>query len=99
DLFKRLVVVAGATFFSNFVMDGLDYSNYQITEKVIKELAAAPEIPVSKISSVRIDENKDNTPDRFGETVVVEGYVTAASNIAAPGNSFFDVIYVQDDTA
>ncbi|WP_322397222.1 hypothetical protein, partial [Clostridium perfringens] len=39
------------------------------------------------------------TPDRFGETVVVEGYVTAASNIAAPGNSFFDVIYVQDDTA
>ncbi|GAA0087027.1 hypothetical protein UT300007_34680 [Clostridium sp. CTA-7] len=93
------VVVSGATFFSNFEMDGLDYSNYQITEKVIKELAAAPEIPVSKISSVRIDENKDNTPDRFGETVVVEGYVTAASNVAAPGNSFFDVIYVQDDTA
>ncbi|WP_322546036.1 hypothetical protein, partial [Clostridium perfringens] len=60
------VVVSGATFFSNFEMDGLDYSNYQITEKVIKELAAAPEIPVSKISSVRIDENKDNTPDRFG---------------------------------
>ena len=93
------VVVSGATFFSNFEMDGLDYANYQITEKVIKELASAPELPISKIADVRIDSNNDNLPDRFGETVVVEGYVTAASNIAAPGNSFFDVIYIQDETA
>ena len=93
------VVVSGATFFSNFEMDGLDYSNYQITEKVIKELASAPELPISKIADVRIDANSDNLPDRFGETVVVEGYVTAASNVAAPGNSFFDVIYIQDETA
>ena len=80
-------------------MDGLDYSNYQISEKVLKELAPAPELKVSKIADVRIDNNNDNIPDRFGETVVVEGYVTAASNVAAPGNSFFDVIYVQDETA
>lgn len=93
------VFVSGATFFSNFEMDGLDYSNYQITEKMLKELAPAPTISVSKISDVRIDSNNDNLPDRFGETVVVEGYVTAASKAAAPGNSFFDVIYVQDETA
>ena len=93
------IVVSGATFFSNFEMDGLDYANYQITEKVIKELASAPELPISKIADVRIDSNNDNLPDRFGETVVVEGYVTAASNVAAPGNSFFDVIYIQDETA
>jgi 2',3'-cyclic-nucleotide 2'-phosphodiesterase (5'-nucleotidase family) len=92
------VFVSGATFFSNFEMDGLDYSNYQITEKVLKELAPLPEIPVSKIKDARIDTDNDNIPDKFGETVVVEGYVTASSNTAAPGNSFFDVIYIQDDT-
>ena len=80
-------------------MDGLDYSNYQITEKALRELAPLKEIPVSKIADVSVDENKDNIPDRLGETVVVEGYVTTASNAAAPGNSFFDVIYVQDETA
>lgn len=93
------VFISGATFFSNFEMDGLDYSNYQITEKMLKELASAPTIDVSKIADIRIDSNNDNLPDRFGETVVVEGYVTAASNAAAPGNTFFDVIYIQDDTA
>ncbi len=93
------VFVSGATFFSNFEMDGLDYSNYQITEKVLKELAPVPEISVSKIADVRVDKDNDNIPDRFGETVVVEGYVTSASNAAAPGNSFFDVIYIQDETA
>ena len=93
------VFISGATFFSNFEMDGLDYSNYQITEKMLKELASAPKLPVSKIADVRIDRDNDNLPDRFGETVVVEGYVTAASNAAAPGNTFFDVIYIQDDTA
>ena len=93
------VVVSGATLFSNFEMDGLDYSNYQLTEKVLKELAPAPELPTSKIVDVRVDSNNDNIPDRFGETVVVEGYVTSASNTASPGNSFFDVIYIQDETA
>ncbi|WP_300382528.1 5'-nucleotidase C-terminal domain-containing protein, partial [Clostridium sp.] len=92
------VIMSGATFFSNFEMDGLDYSNYLITEKVLKELAKAPEAEVSKIKDVRVDKNNDNDPDRFGEKVVVEGYVTAASNSAAPGNSFFDVIYIQDET-
>ena len=92
------VIVAGATLFSDFEMDGLDYSNYQITEKIIKTLAPAPQIPVSKIAEVRVDNDKDNNPDRFGEKVVVEGYVTAASNEAAKGNSFFDVIYIQDET-
>ncbi|MCF0148645.1 MAG: 5'-nucleotidase C-terminal domain-containing protein, partial [Clostridium sp.] len=93
------VFISGATFFSNFEMDGLDYSNYQITEKMLKELSPVPEIPLSKIADVRIDSNNDNIPDRFGETVLVEGYVTAASNAAAVGNSFFDVIYIQDETA
>lgn len=93
------VVISGATFFSNFEMDGLDYSNYQITESVLQNLAAAPQLSVSNIEDVRIDADKDNNPDKFGETVVVEGYVTAGSKIGAPGNSFFDVIYVEDETA
>ena len=53
------VFISGATFFSNFEMDGLDYSNYQITEKMLKELASAPTISVSKIADVRIDSNND----------------------------------------
>lgn len=93
------VVVSGATFFSDFEIDGYVYSNYEITNKIINELAPAPQIPVSKIADVRVDEDNDNMPDRAGEKVVVEGYVTAASNAAAKGNSFFDVIYVQDETA
>lgn len=93
------VFISGATFFSNFEMDGLDYSNYQITEKLLRELAPLPEIPVSNIEDARVDNDNDNISDKFGETVVVEGYVTSASNAAIPGNSFFDVIYIQDDTA
>ena len=93
------VFVSGATFFSDFEIDGYVYSNFDITSKVLRELAPTPELPVSKIADVRVDLDGDNNPDRFGETVVVEGYVTAASNAAAKGNSFFDVIYVQDETA
>ncbi|MDY3362136.1 MAG: CehA/McbA family metallohydrolase [Clostridium celatum] len=93
------VFVSGATFFSDFEIDGYVYSNFDITSKVLRELAPTPELPVSKIADVRVDLDGDNNPDRFGETVVVEGYVTAASNAAAPGNSFFDVIYIQDETA
>ena len=93
------VVVSGATFFSDFEIDGYVYSNYDITGNVIKQLAPLPEIPVSKIADVRVDSDNDNNPDRFGEKVVVEGYVTAASNAASKGNSFFDVIYIQDETA
>ena len=93
------VFVSGATFFSDFEIDGYVYSNFDITSKVLRELAPTPQLPVSKIADVRVDLDGDNNPDRFGETVVVEGYVTAASNAAAKGNSFFDVIYVQDETA
>lgn len=92
------VFVSGATFFSDFEIDGYVYSNFDLTSKLLEELAPTPEIPVSKITDVRVDLDGDNNPDRFGETVVVEGYVTAASNAAAKGNSFFDVIYVQDET-
>ncbi|WP_294386631.1 CehA/McbA family metallohydrolase [uncultured Clostridium sp.] len=93
------VFVSGATFFSDFEIDGYVYSNFDITSTVLRELAPTPELPVSKIADVRVDLDGDNNPDRFGETVVIEGYVTAASNAAAKGNSFFDVIYVQDETA
>lgn len=93
------VVVSGATFFSDFEIDGYVYSNYDITKNILKELAPVPEVPVSKIVDVRIDGNNDNNPDKYGEKVVIEGYVTAASNASAKGNSFFDVIYVQDETA
>ena len=93
------VFVSGATFFSDFEIDGYVYSNFDITKNLLLELAPTPELPVSKIADVRVDLDGDNEPDRFGETVVVEGYVTSASNAAAPGNSFFDVIYVQDETA
>ncbi|MBE6054716.1 MAG: LPXTG cell wall anchor domain-containing protein [Clostridium sartagoforme] len=93
------VVVSGATFLSDFETDSGEYSNTKLTENIIKSLANVPEIEVSKIEDVRVDLDGDNNPDRFGETVVVEGYVTAASNAAAPGNTFFDVLYIQDETA
>ena len=93
------VIASGATFFSDFEIDGYVYSNYDITKNVLKELAPVPELPVSKIADVRVDKDNDNNPDRFGEKVVVEGYVTASSNASAKGNSFFDVIYVQDESA
>ena len=91
--------MSGATFLSDFEMDHDEYSNYEITENIIKSLLKVEEVKTSKIADVRVDLNGDNNPDRFGETVVVEGYVTSASNAAAPGNTFFDVIYIQDETA
>ncbi|MEG1001753.1 MAG: CehA/McbA family metallohydrolase [Clostridium sp.] len=92
------VVVAGSTFFSDFEMDGLDYSNYRITESILKALAPAPEVSVSNIADVRVDIDEDNIPDNYGKVVAVEGIVTAASNKSMPNNSFFDCIYVQDTT-
>ncbi|MGL5314009.1 MAG: CehA/McbA family metallohydrolase [Peptostreptococcaceae bacterium] len=92
------VILGGNTFFSDFEMKENEYSNYHIMENILDNLAPVPEVKVSNIADVRVDEDKDNMPDRFGEKVVVEGYVTAASNASAPGNSFFDVIYIQDET-
>ncbi len=43
------VVVSGATFFSNFEMDGLDYSNYQISEKVLKNLLQLQNLKLVKL--------------------------------------------------
>ena len=48
------------------------------------------ELPLSTIAEVR----KNGTA---GDVYRVEGYVTAGT--AVEGNTFFDTIYIQDDTA
>lgn len=47
---------------------------------------------VMPIAEAREDYNHDGLPDKLGETVTVKGIVTAGSG------TFFDVIYVQDET-
>jgi len=47
---------------------------------------------VMPIAEAREDYNHDGLPDKLGETVTVKGVVTAGSG------TFFDVIYLQDET-
>jgi hypothetical protein len=47
---------------------------------------------VMTIAEARKDTNNDGIPDRLGQTVTIKGIVTAGSG------TFFDVIYLQDET-
>lgn len=94
------VIVAGTTFFSDFETATSDnaYSNKQITNNIIGWLSEQPPVELKKIAEVRVDANKDGIPDLLGKKFKVEGIVTSQSVGAGTNNSFFDVIYVQDET-
>ena len=66
----------------------LPYLNRTIAENILDEVKV--ELPLSTIAEVR----KNGTA---GDVYRVEGYVTAGT--AVEGNTFFDTIYIQDDTA
>lgn len=89
------VFVAGNVFISDFEVKAeldniwdLPYLNRTIAENILDEVKV--ELPLSTIAEVR----KNGTA---GDVYRVEGYVTAGT--AVEGNTFFDTIYIQDDTA
>ncbi len=92
------VAVSGVTFFSDFEMDPTsEYSNPTIMTNILTDFAPEKAKTITPIADIRIDEDNDNVPDLAGEIYTIEGIVTAGNTV--DGNKFFDVIYVQDDTA
>lgn len=91
------IVASGVTFFSDFEMNTKnDYSNRTIVTNLINDLAPAKEAQITPIKDLHTDLNGDNMPDLAGETRTVEGYITAGNTNSK--TSFFDVVYVQDET-
>lgn len=87
---------AGGVFLSDFEVDAdvddyaLPYANRTIAENITD--AVKVELPVSTISEVRQAGNEGNR----GDVYRVQGYVT--SGTAIEENTFFDCIYIQDET-
>lgn len=87
--------VGGTVFLSDYEIDTeiqnntdtLSYSNTLITANILKE--CQKELTVTDIAEVR--------KAAEGEIFTIEGYVTAGTT--AVETTFFDTIYVQDDTA
>lgn len=84
--------VGGTVFYSNFEIKTqldnatqLQNSNYNITMNILDSIKKV--IPVTPISQVR--------SGQIGDAYRVEGIVTAGT---APGNAFFDTIYIEDVT-
>lgn len=95
------VVVGGTTFFSDYELkdtNATTYTNADIMANIITQLAPKPELPITTIAEVRKDENNDNIPDNYGRSFAIEGIVTVGTVKGAPVNSFFDCMYVQDET-
>ncbi|NFH91354.1 DUF3604 domain-containing protein [Clostridium botulinum] len=95
------VVVSGNTFFSDFEIDGTNgdkYSNVKITNNIVNWMMPSKEIKTIKLGDIRKDSNNDGTPDLYGQKVTVEGYVTSQSEAVEPKNSFFEVVYITDET-
>jgi LPXTG-motif cell wall-anchored protein len=95
------VVVAGNTFFSDFETDGenaTSYSNIKIVKNIMSWMMPEKVAEKVNIADVRIDANKDNVPDLLGEEFTIEGIVTSQSEAVTPKNSFFEVIYIEDET-
>ena len=91
------IVASGVTFFSDFEMDPTrDYSNRTIMTNIINEVAPAKEAEITPIATLHTDVDGDNQPDLAGETHTIEGIITAGNT--NPLNTFFDVVYVQDET-
>ncbi len=89
------VFVAGSVFMSDFEVKAsvdniwdLQYLNKTIMDNILDEVKV--KMPVTSIKDVR-------TNGAMGDMFSVEGYVTAGTSVS--GNTFFDTIYVQDDTA
>ncbi|WP_252250083.1 CehA/McbA family metallohydrolase [Clostridium sp. ZBS13] len=95
------IVVSGNTFFSDFEIDGTNgdkYSNVKITDNIVNWMMPSKEINTIKLGDIRKDSNNDGTPDLYGQKVTVEGYVTSQSEAVEPKNSFFEVVYITDET-
>ena len=91
------IVASGVTFFSDFEMDPTrDYSNRTIMTNIINDVAPAKEAEITPIATLHTDVDGDNQPDLAGETHTIEGIITAGNT--NPLNTFFDVVYVQDET-
>lgn len=91
------IVASGVTFFSDFEMDPTrDYSNRTIMTNIINEVAPAKEAEITPIATLHTDVDGDNQPDLAGETHTIEGIIMAGNT--NPLNTFFDVVYVQDET-
>ncbi|MDR5587562.1 CehA/McbA family metallohydrolase [Clostridium aquiflavi] len=95
------IVVSGNTFFSDFEIDGTNgekYSNIKITDNIVNWMMPSKETKTIKLGDIRKDSNNDGTPDLYGKKVTVEGYVTSQSEAVEPMNSFFEVVYISDET-
>ena len=93
------IVISGTNFYYEDEISDSNFSNYEITNMLLRYLAPVPKIELSSILSVKIDKNSDNILDKLGEKVIIEGYVTVASKAESNSNLFNNVIYVQDDTS
>lgn len=87
------IFVAGTVFISDFEvkaeMDNIwdvPYANKTIAENILDSVKV--ELPITDISEVR--------KGKIGDVYAIEGYVTAGT--AVEGCTFFDTIYVQDET-
>ncbi len=88
------IFVGGTVFLSDFEVkaekdnnDDLPYANYNIACNLLDEIKV--ELPVSSIKDARAGEH--------GDIFSVEGYVT--SGTTNPNTTFFDTIFIQDETA
>lgn len=87
--------VAGSVFMSNFEVqatidnsEDLGYSNYNITENILKEIAPKE---VTPIASVQLAAE--------GQTFTIQGTLTSNASGYDQNTAFFDSVYVQDGTA
>lgn len=87
------VFAAGTAFISDFEVKveqdniwDLPYANKTIIENILEDSRA--ELPLSTIAEVRAADMK--------EVFHVRGTVTAGTSV--PGNTFFDTVYIQDET-
>ncbi len=87
------IFLAGTVFVSDFEVEAeldniwdLPYANRTIAENILEDVTV--ELPVTPIADARRGE--------LGAVFAIEGYVTAGT--AVEGNTFFDTIYVQDET-
>ena len=88
------IYVAGGVFISDFEVsaeidnaDSLPYTNYTIINNILDGVTV--ELPTSTIAQARAGQ--------MNEVFAVEGYVT--SGTSNPDTTFFDTIYIQDETA
>ncbi|SHI56003.1 LPXTG-motif cell wall anchor domain-containing protein [Clostridium amylolyticum] len=93
------VVVGGSTFFSDFELSGDDLNaNKKISENILAWMVPEKQPETISIKEFRKDDNKDGIPDNLGKRFTIEGIVTAQSEAVLPKNSFFEVVYIQDET-